>query len=74
MKNFDYLIIGAGSAGCVLAKRIVDTNKFSVLLIEAGPKDYHPFLHFPSGYTLLKPLDFNWCYSTIPQKNFNKMT
>ena len=44
-QKFDFVIIGAGAAGCVLAKRIVDTNKFSVLLIEAGPKDYHPFLH-----------------------------
>ena len=52
MEKFDYIIIGAGSAGCVLANRIVKTNKYKVLLIEAGGNDTYPWIHIPVGYYL----------------------
>ena len=50
MGVFDYVIIGAGSAGCVLANRLTANPKISVLLIEAGGKDTNPWIHIPGGY------------------------
>lgn len=48
-ENFDYVVVGAGTAGCVLAKRLSDHGA-TVCLLEAGPKDTHPFIHIPAGY------------------------
>ena len=47
MKTFDYVIIGAGSAGCVLANRLSEDGKSTVAVLEAGPSDWHPFIHIP---------------------------
>ena len=49
MKNFDYIIIGAGSAGCVLANKLSANPKIKVLLLEAGGKDTNPWIHIPGG-------------------------
>ncbi|HJO76886.1 MAG TPA: GMC family oxidoreductase N-terminal domain-containing protein, partial [Pelagibacteraceae bacterium] len=49
MEIFDYIIIGAGSAGCVLANRLSNNPKISVLLLEAGGKDTNPWIHIPVG-------------------------
>ena len=49
-ENFDYIIIGAGSAGCILANRLSESGKYSICLIEAGPSDYNPFIHIPAGF------------------------
>jgi choline dehydrogenase len=46
---FDYVIVGAGSAGCVLAERLSANPEVRVLLIEAGPEDNHPLVHMPKG-------------------------
>jgi choline dehydrogenase len=67
MENFDYIIIGAGSAGCVLANRLSENSNNKVLLIEAGGKDSYPWIHIPVGYykTMHNPKT-DWCYKTEP--------
>ena len=63
--QFDYIIVGAGSAGCVLANRLTEVPGVSVLLLEAGGSDTNPFIHIPAGFmkTLANP-KVNWCYET----------
>ena len=66
--EFDYIIVGAGSAGCVLANRLSADGKHSVLLLEAGPKDSNLWIHVPLGYgKLFKDTTVNWMYQTEPE-------
>ena len=66
--EFDYVIVGAGSAGCVLANRLSADGKTSVLLLEAGPKDTNLWIHVPLGYArLFKESSVNWMYQTEPE-------
>jgi choline dehydrogenase len=67
-ETFDYIIVGAGSAGCVLANRLTESGRNRVLLLEAGPGNRNPWLHIPLGYgKLFTNKRFNWCYQTEPQ-------
>ncbi len=50
MKSFDYIIVGAGSAGCLLANRLTECGKYNVCLLEAGPRCWHPMIHIPAGF------------------------
>ena len=66
--EFDYVIVGAGSAGCVLANRLSADGKRTVLLLEAGPKDTNIWIHVPLGYgKLFKEKSVNWMYQTEPE-------
>ncbi|HQZ31077.1 MAG TPA: choline dehydrogenase [Arenimonas sp.] len=65
---YDYIIVGAGSAGCVLANRLSQDPANRVLLLEAGPSDWHPFIHMPAGLAkLVGKKGVNWDYSTAPE-------
>ncbi len=67
-REFDYIIVGAGSAGCVLANRLSASGKYSMLLLEAGPRDTHAWIHIPLGYgRLFKEKAVNWMYQTEPE-------
>jgi len=70
--TYDYVIVGAGSAGCVLANRLTADGRHSVLLLEAGPADRNLWLHLPIGYakTMFHPV-YNWMYSTEPEPRMN---
>jgi choline dehydrogenase len=67
MESFDYVIVGAGSAGCILANRLSEDGKVSVCVLEAGPRDWNPFIHIPAGFmkTLVNP-SVNWLYKMEP--------
>lgn len=69
---YDYIIVGAGSAGCVLARRLIDTQQVSVCLIEAGAADSNPLIHIPFGVALLSRMtSINWNYNTAPQTHLD---
>ncbi|EQD58691.1 oxidoreductase, GMC family protein [mine drainage metagenome] len=66
--NYDHIIVGAGSAGCVLANRLSADPAQRVLLIEAGARDWHPYIHMPAGLAKLVNLTrYNWNYHTEPE-------
>ena len=69
---FDYIVVGAGSAGCALASRLSENANISVLLMEAGPKDSNPMIHMPGGCAeVLKSKTLNWQLWSTPQKELN---
>jgi len=69
MDTYDYIIIGAGSAGCVLANRLTEDGRHSVCVLEAGPPDRHPYIHIPAGFMkLLDHKGLNWRYETQPSE------
>ncbi len=70
--SYDYIIIGAGSAGCALASRLSREASRRVLLLEAGGPDRHPMIHVPLGFAfLMKDKSVNWCYQTEPEPELN---
>ena len=70
--RFDYIVIGAGSAGCVLANRLTQSGRHRVLLLEAGGHDRHIWIHIPLGYgKLFDNAKVNWLYKTEPEPELN---
>src|SRR5260370_10749755 len=65
--RFDYVIVGAGSAGCVLANRLSEDGATSVCVLEAGPHDWHPYIHLPAGFIKTFHIRcINWAYPHEP--------
>ncbi|KVK83678.1 choline dehydrogenase [Burkholderia cepacia] len=71
-RSFDYVVVGAGSAGCVLANRLSDGGRHTVCLLEAGPADSSMWIHVPIGYgkTMFHPV-YNWGFHTDPDPNMH---
>src|SRR2546426_532904 len=71
----DYVIVGAGSAGCVLAERLSAGGKYRVVLLEAGGKDRNPWIHIPLGYgRTMFDKRVNWMFETEPEPGLDKRT
>ncbi|NHN90200.1 GMC family oxidoreductase [Acetobacter conturbans] len=70
-KGFDYIIVGGGSAGCVLAARLSENPAVRVCLIEAGKRDTHPLIHMPIGFAKMTDGPMTWGLKTTPQKHAN---
>ncbi len=71
-KTFDYIVVGGGSAGCVMASRLSENPNISVCLLEAGKRDTQSLIHMPAGVAACVPYGIHsWHYDTVPQKQLN---
>ncbi|MYJ87803.1 MAG: alanine-phosphoribitol ligase, partial [Rhodobacteraceae bacterium] len=67
--TFDFIVVGGGSAGCVVASRLSEDPSVSVLLLEAGGSDRHPLYHLPAGFAKMTKGIGSWGWETVPQTN-----
>ena len=69
---YDYIIVGGGSAGCVLANRLSADPSIKVLLLEAGGSDWNPLFKMPAGFAKMTKGVASWGWNTVPQKHLNR--
>ncbi|TGT36630.1 GMC family oxidoreductase N-terminal domain-containing protein [Mesorhizobium sp. M8A.F.Ca.ET.165.01.1.1] len=69
--EYDYIVVGGGSAGCVVASRLSENPHVTVLLLEAGARNDTPLVRWPAGYSRLQGNKVRWEWSTVPQKHLN---
>jgi choline dehydrogenase len=73
--TFDFIVLGAGSAGCAVAGRLSESGRYRVLLLEAGPRDTNPWIHVPLGYTrIFTDPKVNWMFESEPEPTLNNRT
>ena len=71
-KTYDYIIVGAGSAGCVLANRLTESGRHNVLLLESGGRDSNRWIHIPIGFgKVMFDREVNWMFETEPEPRMN---
>ena len=71
-EEFDYVVVGGGSGGCVVAGRLSEDPSVTVCLLEAGTADTSVFIHAPAGVVTMMPIPYkNWAFKTVPQKGLN---
>lgn len=72
MEEFDFVVVGAGSAGCVLANRLTEGGRYTVKLLESGPRDLYPWIHIPIGYAkTMFNKKYNWGFQSEPEPHLN---
>jgi choline dehydrogenase len=72
MEEFDFVVVGAGSAGCVLANRLTESGRYTVKLLESGPRDNYHWLHIPIGYAkTMFNKKYNWGFQSEPEPHLN---
>lgn len=69
--SYDYIIVGGGSSGCVLANRLSEDGAARILLLEAGGRDWHPLIHMPVGFAKMTTGPHTWGFKTVPQAHAN---
>ena len=73
--TYDFIVTGAGSAGCAVAGRLSESGQYRVLLLEAGPRDRNPWIHIPLGYTrIFTDPRVNWMFESEPVEQLNNRT
>jgi len=73
--TYDFIVLGAGSAGCAVAGRLSESGRYRVLLLEAGPRDTNPWIHVPLGYTkVFTDPKVNWMFESEPEPTLNNRT
>ena len=74
-ETFDYIVTGAGSAGCAVAARLSESGRYRVLLLEAGGRDTNPWIHIPMGFAkMFANPRVNWMYESEPEKELDGRT